>query len=251
VIVCDERNPRARVLRDALLERLGLGWTPPEPVSLVLGGDGFLLHTVAELGTARTWLPLNAGTLGFLMNDVTDLDVVARELADGNWRVIAFPMVEASIVHTDGTSTTASAVNDVYLERMTGQAARLRVRVSGVTVVDQLVADGLIFATALGSTAYAFSAGGQPMHPLLEVLQITPICPHRPKLPSVALPVNVVASVEVEEQDRRPVRVVVDGRARDHVARVTVQLRPGAVRLAYLAHHDFTHQLLEKVVFPR
>lgn len=251
MIVCDERNPRARALRDALVERVGPGWTPPEPVSLVLGGDGFLLHTVADLGTERVWLPLNAGTLGFLMNDVGDLDVVARELEEANWRVIAFPMVEATVVHTDGSTTTARAVNDAYLERMTGQAARLRLRISGVTVVEQLVADGLIFATALGSTAYAYSAGGQPMHPLLEMLQITPICPHRPKLPSVALPANVVAEVEVDEVDRRPVRVVVDGRARDHVARVQVRLVRDAVRLAYLAHHDFTQQLLEKVVFPR
>jgi NAD+ kinase len=216
-----------------------------------MGGDGFMLRTVADHGTGRTWLPLNAGTLGFLMNDVGDLDLVARELSERSWRVIAFPMVEASIVKTDGTTSTESAVNDVYLERMTGQAARLQLRVSGVTVVEQLVADGLIFATALGSTAYAYSAGGQPMHPLLEVLQITPICPHRPKLPSVALPVNVVAEVAVEELDRRPVRVVVDGRAVDHVARVRVRLVRDAVRFAYLAHHDFTQQLLEKVVFPR
>jgi NAD+ kinase len=251
MIVCDDKNPRALALRDALLQRLGATWLPPEPVSLVLGGDGFLLRTVASRGTGRTWLPLNGGTLGFLMNDVGDLDLVARELRETNWRVIAFPMVEATIGMTDGTTRVESAVNDAYLERMTGQAARLKLRVSGVTVVENLVADGLIFATALGSTAYAYSAGGQPMHPLLEMLQITPICPHRPKLPSVALPVDVVAEVEVEEQDRRPVRVVVDGHAVDHVARLRVRLLRDAVRFAYLAHHDFTQQLLEKVVFPR
>jgi NAD+ kinase len=250
-MVTDDRNPRALALRDALVQRLGAGWLPPEPVSLVLGGDGFLLHTVAELGTGRTWLPLNAGTLGFLMNDVTDLDLVAQELLEGRWRVVPFPMVDAHVVRTDGTEVTVSAINDAYLERMTGQAARLLLRISGVTVVEQLVADGLIFATALGSTAYAYSAGGQPMHPLLEVLQITPICPHRPKLPSVALPADVVAEVEVVELDRRPVRLVVDGNAIDGVARVRVRLQRDAVRLAYLAHHDFTQQLLGKVVFPR
>lgn len=251
MIVCDERNPRALALRESLLERLGPTWQPPDPVSLVLGGDGFLLHTVAARGTDRVFLPLNAGTLGFLMNDVRDLDLVARELEEGSWRVVPFPMVEAAIERMDGTATTASAVNDVYLERMTGQAARLSLSISGERVVDPLVADGLIFATALGSTAYAYSAGGQPMHPLLEVLQITPICPHRPKLPSVALPVNVEAEVWVDELDRRPVRVVVDGTAIDHVARVKVRLRRDAVRFAYLAHHDFTQQLLGKIVFPR
>jgi NAD+ kinase len=216
----------------------------------VLGGDGFLLHTVATHGTARVWLGLNAGTLGFLLNDATDLDAVARQLVEGRWRVHAFPMVEALVELADGSTRVERAVNDLYLERMTGQTARLRVRIDGHEVVERLVADGLILATALGSTAYAFSAGGEPLHPLLEVLQLTPICPHRPRLTSLALPDTSVVEVEVREHDHRPVRAVADGRAIDHVRRVRVRLERGAVSMAYLESHDFTGQMLKKILSP-
>lgn len=250
MIVVDERNPRAIMVRDRLVAALPAGWTPPGDLSVVIGGDGFLLRTVEQHGFDRAWLGLNAGHLGFLLNDATDPEVVAELLALSRWAVYDFPLVEAQITLEDGSERVERAINDVYLERMTGQTARLRLVIDGHEVVEQLVADGLIFATALGSTAYAFSAGGQPFHPLLKVLQVTPICPHRPRLPSVALPHEAVAEVEVLDEGWRPVRAVADGRALDHVQRVRIRIADKAVRLAYLEHHDFTGQMLRKIVHP-
>lgn len=251
MIVVDERNPKAVRIRDGLLERLGAGWTPPDGVGVVIGGDGFLLSTVSAHGVGRrAWLGLNAGHLGFMLNDAEDMDAVAKHILAGEYRVHEFPMVVAGITRSDGTTVEARAVNDVYLERMTGQAARVRLTIGDHVMVEQLVADGLIFATALGSTAYAFSAGGQPLHPLLRVLQVTPICPHKPRLPSIALPADARAEVLVHQQDWRPVRAVVDGRGIDHVASVTIRLSRRGVRLAYLDPHDFTAQLLTKIVHP-
>ena len=50
MIVCDERNPRARNVLREVLAHLPEGWQPPDPIALVVGGDGFLLHTVATHG---------------------------------------------------------------------------------------------------------------------------------------------------------------------------------------------------------
>jgi NAD+ kinase len=250
MIVCDERNPRARALQQEIRARLPAGWTPPEDIVLVIGGDGFLLHTIARQGFERPFLGLNAGNLGFLLNDAADADSVAAQLADARWKILEFPLVEARIERADGTEVIERAVNDVYLERMTGQAARLRLVIDGHEVVEQLVADGIVFATALGSTAYAYSAGGQPLHPLLQVLQVTPICPHRPRLPSVGLPATARAEVEVQQHDFRRVRAVADGRAVEDVKRVSIRLVMPGVRLAYLEQHDFTGQMLWKIVHP-
>lgn len=250
MIVCDERNPRARAIRDTLRAQLPAGWAPPDDVAVVIGGDGFMLHTIAELGFGRTFLGINAGNLGFLLNDATDPEAVAAQLVEGRWRVQEFPLVEARIERADGTTQVERAVNDVYLERMTGQAARLRLVIDGYEVVEQLVADGIVFATALGSTAYAYSAGGQPLHPLLQVLQVTPICPHRPRLPAVGLPATARAEVEVRQHDFRRVRAVADGRAVEDVKRVSIGLVLPGVRLAYLEQHDFTGQMLWKIVHP-
>lgn len=251
MIVWDDRNPAALAVRDGLLARLGEDWSPPEGLGIVIGGDGFMLRTVAAHGTTElAWLGLNAGNLGFLLNDVHDLDAAAAAIAEGRYVVHAFPMVSADVTLVEGGTVSDRAVNDVYLERMTGQAARLRLTIDGHVMVEQLVADGLVFATALGSTAYAFSAGGQPMHPLLRVLQVTPICPHLPRLPSVALPAASRAEVEVLQHGWRPVRAVADGRDMDNVLKVSIRLVDDAVRFAYLAPHDFTMQMVRKIIQP-
>jgi NAD+ kinase len=156
--------------------------------------------------------------------------------------------LEAEIATVDGQTRRDIAVNDVYLERSTGQTARLRLTIDGHPVVESLVADGVILATALGSTAYSFSAGGAPAHPEVPILCVTPICPHLPKLSPFILPIDAVARAEVLVPDRRPVRAVADGRAVEAVAAVTVRRAAQPVRIAWFAGHDPTSTLVHKIV---
>ena len=250
MIVVDERNDRAVAALKGLREHLPDSWAPAEPLTLVFGGDGFLLRAVAQHGLDRAYLGLNAGHLGFLLNEIADPARVAEALVAGHWRAHPFPLLEARITLASGEQTRARAINDVYLERMTGQAARLQLSVGGHVVVDELVADGMIFATALGSTAYSFSAGGPPLHPSLRALQVTPICPHVPRLSSFVLPPTAQARVEVHQPDFRAVRAVADGRAIDHVVSVDLFLSERSVHLCYLDDHDFTRQMLRKIIHP-
>ena len=250
MIVFDERNPRARAMRDGLLRHLPDGWAPPEGVVIVLGGDGFLLRTVARHGHGHAYLGLNAGHVGFLLNDGTDVGGVADALVAGQFRSHAFPVLDAELELAQGTTSMVRAVNDLYLERMSGQAARLTLSINDIVAVEELVADGLIFATALGSTAYTFSAGGLPCHPALRTLQVTPICPHQPRLTPFALPPTARASVKVVHHQWRPVRAVIDGRAIDHVVGMRIGLSEHSVHLCYLDDHDFMRQMLTKVLRP-
>jgi len=250
VIVCDERNPRARQIRDGLLRHLPDGWASPEGIAVVIGGDGFLLRTIAEHGQGLAYLGLNAGHVGFLLNDGSDVARVADALVRGHYRAHAFPVLDAELVLASGEERSLWAVNDVYLERMTGQTARLTLTINDFVAVEELVADGLIFATALGSTAYTFSAGGLPCHPALRALQVTPICPHLPRLTPFALPPTARAEVDVVHHQWRPVRAVTDGRATDHVVRMQVRLSDRSVHLCYLDDHDFMRQMLTKVLRP-
>jgi len=249
MIVCDERNPRAVSLRDAVREVFPSGWGGDERV-LVFGGDGFLLHTVHRFGYDRVYLGLNAGLLGFLLNGTTDMPRVLRDLEAEAFDVHRFPLLEARVELRDGSVRRALAMNDIYLERSTGQTARLAVIIDGHQTASQLVADGLIFFTALGSTAYSFSAGGMPLHPKISVLGITPICPHRPKLSPMALPPSSTARVEVEVPERRPVRVVADGVDIEDVSAVDVKVSSTSVQLAYFHGRDFTEQMVKKVGYP-
>lgn len=247
MIVFDARNPRAVTAHEQLTARLDPARLPAE-LTVVIGGDGFLLATVAKYGLDRTYLGLNAGHLGFLLNPIDDLAQAATQLEAGAWSARAFPVLEAEIATVDGQTRRDIAVNDVYLERSTGQTARLRLTIDGHPVVESLVADGVILATALGSTAYSFSAGGAPAHPEVPILCVTPICPHLPKLSPFILPIDAVARAEVLVPDRRPVRAVADGRAVEAVAAVTVRRAAQPVRIAWFAGHDPTSTLVHKIV---
>ena len=247
-MVVDPRNPRSAEAAKALLDALDT--EPPNPPTVVLGGDGFLLRTVAGAGFTGTFLGMNTGHLGFLHNDVHDWVEAADKLARGAWFSVEFPLLRAIVTLRDGTELTELAMNDVYLERSTGQAARLAVYVDDQRVVENLVADGLIVASALGSTAYSFSAGGAPSHPLNRLLKVTPICPHLPRLSSFDLPQDSMVRVDALMADRRPVRAVIDGRETDAVTSVVVRQSSQSVALGYLEGHDFTNHLLSKIVRP-
>jgi NAD+ kinase len=248
MIAYDARNPSAIAMRERLLAVYPEA--EADDLVYVVGGDGFLLATVDAHGFDRTYLGLNAGRLGFLLNDVADWAALAEALGRRAFTTHAFPVLQAELQHMDGTTAVVRAVNDVYLERATGQTARLRVMIGGETLVDTLVADGLIFATALGSTAYSFSAGGTAAHPALRSLFVTPICAHKPRLPSFALPGSAVVEVEVLEPVHRPVRAVADGRGVEAVTHVRIAEAPESVHLAYLEGHDFTRCMLTKLMQP-
>jgi len=249
MIIADERNSKAQEMAQTLRGFFPDGLPEGAP-TVVIGGDGFLLHVAHERGLKDTYLGLNAGYLGFLLNDVDHWDAIAHRLESGKWKAWGFRTIDAEIRCEDGSIVRERAVNDVYLERMTGQTARLQLIVDGEQVVETLASDGIVFATALGSTAYTYSAGGPVCHPTLEVLAVTPICPHKPRLAPFALPASAQVDIVVQKGKYRPVRAVADGRDTDHVQSVRLALGADKVQLAYFLDHDFTSLMVRKILHP-
>ncbi len=243
----DPHNPRATGLAEELRRRLDLA-ALPDDLHVVIGGDGWMLQCIREGGDAPTYLGLNAGSLGFLLNDVDDLDRVAAALRAGDWSTHAFPRLALSAVSPDGRRASALAVNDLYVERSSGQSAHLRLHIDGEPVIDKLVCDGLIVSTALGSTAYSFAAGGVPCHPLVRAMHVTPISPHVPRLSPFTVPADARIAVEALAVAKRPVRAVADGEEHGPVARVEVARAPREVRLAFLEGHAFTRTFIRKIL---
>ncbi len=244
------KNPRAAVLAAALDREGALVGVPPDVV-LVLGGDGTMLHAIHDHPEFRTFLGLNCGFLGFLMNDLGGDDPAASAralLEGGRWTAHAFPRLRMQ-AETAGGPIEGLAVNDVYVERQSGTTVQLRAWIDEKELASRLVCDGLIAATPLGSTAYSFSAGGAASHPLVRSIHLTAICPHAPKLPPIVLPASSTVRIEVLDPTRRPARVVVDGRAYGDVRSVTVAASPSDdVSLGFFEGHDFTGTLLRKVL---
>ena len=247
MIRVDQRNPKA-VERGRLLSGLLDLNSLPERVCVVLGGDGHMLRVIHEQGPEWTYMGLNCGRVGFLLNEADDLAAFAQALLQVDYQVREVPRLRATGQTRKGSSAIGLAINDVYLERMTGQTAHLRVLVDGTEVVERLVCDGLIVATALGSTAYSLAAGGPACHFSLQLTELVAIAPHKPRLPPILLPREACITMEVQDADRRPVRMVCDGRDHDDVVQVQIDDSGSPVRLAFLRDHDPTGALISKLV---
>jgi NAD+ kinase len=149
-------------------------------VMLVLGGDGTLLRCARE--AAPRGIPLlgiNFGHLGFLTEiDAPELWPGLEKLLAGQYSVEERMMLEARVLRGGQTVQQVTGLNDAVITK--GAFARL---IFLETYVDEHLvttypADGLIVATPTGSTAYSLSAGGPLVTPELDLMVVTPICPH-------------------------------------------------------------------------
>ena len=248
MIRLDPRNRTAAVLRKRLEDRVDFD-SFPEEMCVVIGGDGFMLESIREVGAGHVFLGINAGRVGFLLNDTEDFESTVEALNGQKWQMHTFPRLAMCAEQTNAsTPYEALAVNDVYLERMSGQTAHLQLEIDGVPVVERLVCDGIIASTALGSTAYHFSASGHACHPGVRAIHLTPICPHSPRLAPLTLPADARIAIDVLHPIKRPVRAVADGVGHQNVSRITIQRADVDVRLAFLEGHDFTATLVQKIL---
>jgi len=184
---------------------------PPESAEIIvpLGGDGFMLETLHRyLSLGVPIYGMHRGSVGFLMNAYRP-DGLFERLAVAQ-PVVLHPL-EMSARDEDGGRHRALAFNEVSLLRESRQAAKLRISVDGIVRIDELMADGILVATPVGSTAYNLSAHG-PIIPLgAGVLALTPISAFRPRRwRGALLPHEARVRIDALETDKRPVSAVAD-----------------------------------------
>ena len=111
----------------------------------------------------------------------------------------------------DGKLEHGLGINEVSLFRETRQAAHLRIEIDGVVRLEQLVCDGILVATAAGSTAYNLSAHGPILPVGANLLALTPISPFRPRRwRGALLPSRSRFRISVVDPIKRPVSAVAD-----------------------------------------
>lgn len=146
---------------------------------LSLGGDGTLLRAarlVADKGTPI--LGVNLGHLGFLTEiELNELFPSVERLLAGDFSIEERMMLQSHLWRGE-RKTSFIALNDVVITKGAfSRMLKLEVYV-GTDYLDTYTADGLIVSSPTGSTAYSLSAGGPLVSPELEVMILTPICPH-------------------------------------------------------------------------
>jgi NAD+ kinase len=222
------------------------GCIPLEDASVVvvLGGDGFMLKCLHRLlGNPYFIYGMNCGSVGFLMNSFGETDLRQRILKA---QLIQLSPLKMEATTRNGEKVEAAAINDVYLFRQSPQAAKLKIYIDHVERLTELVCDGVIVATAAGSTAYNLSAHG-PIIPLgSNILALTPISAFRPRRwRGALLPHKAEVICEVLEFDKRPVSAVADFREVKDVVKVKVfEDRSTSLNLLFDPEHNLESRII-------
>lgn len=214
-------RPEAQEGKEKLVARYGDAGLENAQVVVALGGDGFMLETVHELmGANMPIYGMNRGSVGFLMNEYSEDDLLGR--INAAEEAIIHPL-RMQAVDVEGQTHEALAFNEVSLLRTTRQAAKLRISVDGKVRLSELICDGALISTPMGSTAYNLSAHG-PIIPLdAKVLALTPISAFRPRRWRGALLSHTARlRLEVLEGAKRPVSAVADNFEAPNVIEVYV-----------------------------
>jgi NAD+ kinase len=236
--------PEALAARQKLVARYGD--TPPDTADVIvaLGGDGLMLQTLREhLRSGTPIYGMNRGSVGFLMNEYSEDDLVERLTRAEATRIHPLKM---DALDAQGRSHTDLAFNEVSLFRQIYQAAKLRISIDGKVRMEELVCDGILVSTPAGSTAYNLSAYG-PILPInAPLLALTPISPFRPRRwRGALLPSSAHISFEILDSDKRPVSAVADHAETRDVVRVDVEQSRD---IEHLMLFDPGHNLDERIL---
>ncbi len=189
---------------------------------IVLGGDGTLLKAARIIGDRNVpLLGVNLGNLGFLTEITKDeIFPVLSEIFEGKFHIDRRMKLSSHIIRNDKPAEEHSVLNDIVISK--GGVARLfelETYIDG-SYLTTFRADGLILSTPTGSTGYTLAAAGPIVHPGLNSIVITPICPHILTGRSIIVPADSTIRVALKPDDgEEDIILTMDGQ-------VSVPLRP-------------------------
>lgn len=146
-------------------------------IVIAIGGDGTILRCAKFLiGTDARLLGINTGTLGFMAGLEADQLDRLSQLVTGEYEISERMTIDV-VIHGQDGDTVFTALNEVSARSGSFRISDFEVYSDGY-LVGKYRADGVLFSTPSGSTAYALSAGGPVIEPDLECIEMTLICPH-------------------------------------------------------------------------
>ncbi len=247
-LVVRNDKPQALAIADrvaSLLADRGVSTETDDIEAVVaIGGDGTVLEA-ASIALERG-IPIcgvNVGRVGYLaefaQEEIVDL---AEAISTDSFSTKHHSTVSVSTPHR-----TASAINDVVVEKVISQRIiEVAVAVNGRPLANYRT-DGMIVATPLGSTAYSLSAGGPVVDPSLDALIMTAVAPHSLFTRAIVLAPDAVVTLAVSGD--RPARINVDGHELCTIAPeepITIRRGEATVEFLTLDRHPFPEALREQ-----
>ena len=221
---------------------------------LAIGGDGSIIHAaMLTLPASKPVLGINVGRFGFLAQLETSELLRLPDIIAGHYQVEQRMLLKAEVMGANGLMEQYYALNDVVISRPTlAKIVDIDISCNGKPVISYR-ADGVIFSTPTGSTAYALSAGGAIIDPVLDSISMTPICPHSLFDRSILFaPDKQTTAQSRQVNNEAEVQVAVDG---ENVAilkmgdRLVITGGDVYVPFVSLADKDFYEILNQKLMF--
>ena len=237
-------TPVARKALLRLAKRYGNAAAENADVVVALGGDGHMLQTLHRfLSTGTPIYGMNRGSVGFLMNDFAEGDLLERLHAA---EPTAIRPLRMTATDESGKIHKGIAFNEVSLLRQRSQAAKLQISIDHKVRLEELICDGLLLSTPAGSTAYNLSAHGPILPVNAPLLVLTPISAFRPRRwRGALLPHGAKVTITVLDPDKRPVASVADHVEVRHVKTVEIaEDKKRSVKILF----DPGHSLAERVL---
>ena len=223
---------------------------------IVLGGDGTLLRAAQKI--FRREIPIigiNMGTIGYLAEvERRNMKDAIDRLISGDFSIEERMMLRGKIIRADQEIYSDVALNDIVISRSKPLRGLRYVNSVNGKYLNTYAADGIIVATATGSTGYNLSVGGPIVSPEAQILLLTPIAAHSLISRSIVLPGTDQISIEIAEGKmgalEEAVRVSFDGGspiALNIGDRVTIRRSKWHTRLVKMKNTSFLETLRYKM----
>lgn len=210
--------------------------------AVTVGGDGTIIHCARYAAmSGKPILGVNMGRLGYVAElEASEIEMLTR-IVSGEYITRERMMLDVTVIHKDGSSESYLAVNDAVVSRGSLSCIIDMDVYAGNEKICNYRADGLLFSTPTGSTAYALAAGGPVIDPCMSLIELTPVCSHSLTARSVIFTDDTVLSVKCNSPEIS--YLTVDGQ-------VSVKLDPqDVVRISKSEHRLFMNVLKSKNFF--
>ena len=219
-------------------------------ITVTVGGDGTIIHNAKFAALyKKPLLGINLGRIGFVANIEPDELSELSKLLTGDYRIQSRMLLEIT-VDKDGAESRYTAVNEVVLHRDTlANLIDISVELGEERMISYR-ADGMLFSTPTGSTAYSFSAGGPVIEPDMRCILLNPICPHALSTRPVVFGEDSVLRARVWPSSTFKCYLTVDGQYHIPISSddtVTVKKSPLELSLVILKEKNFYKLLSEKL----
>ena len=219
---------------------------------LSLGGDGTLIGLCRLVKGKTPIIGVNWGRLGFITEfNAENMYECISKVIEGKYKTKKCPMFTVKVISQKKVVFKERFINDLVISRHDiSRLFSVKVECDEESLLD-IAGDGLIIGSPLGSTAYSLAAGGPVVHPEVEAMIITPICPHSLLHRPIVVPDKCLIKVRLSPQER-DVALTIDGQVNMNInqSHIIEIYREKNQYVNFVANSDKTyfHTLKEKFI---